>query len=741
MFLYRYLVALFFLYVLLVKESYAQTDTLSNKLLETSVQSILKLPVRGLRGLEIVSASKKSESIFDAPVAIAAITREEIQQAGALSIMEALRLLPGMIVREVSSGNYDINVRGFNNTPPGSDFYAADNSNTLVMIDNRPIYNYFSGGTFWETLPIDIHDIERIELVRGASSALYGSNAVTGVIHIITRKLNREGFSTSGNLEYGSLGTVRASASGGYAPNPKFQVITSFNYTQRKRATDEFYGLVNQRYLNPVNSAVGIRSYQSAATIQSFESVLRKYPQLDVSMDKYGFNTFFNYTPSPNISFDASLGLENSYSLRVFAENSFTPLSAMTSKTKYLDLKSRLRDGNAQVSYIFGTQRPGIEAVGAEYDFGVLDIQADYNLTWKRFSFKPGFSYKNSIYDDSKYFTNQVAGGETGSLNGRKIINILSPSIRLDYTRKNLRLIAAALYSKFSTPDAGYLSYQLVGTYKVQEKHIFRAVYAQANRGAFFTQIFADYSTGISQVAPFIFTEAVAKGNDKLKLLTSRSAEVGYRFQAQEKFSIDVDFFRSDAKDFASLIFSIDTLFQATRVLIRPAYTQTNIPAQAMQQGMTWSLAYTFSTKFQGRLFFTLQKTAIKDFSPYNFDVSLNPIFNYLNLSEIDNYKGTPQIYGGFFINYSANQFNINLNGYYFDRQELTHISDAILQRPPTVATVKSKLLLNLKVGYRPFKQFLFYANVRNILQQDAFEYYFTDRVGSTVSGGINYDF
>lgn len=740
MFLYKYIFVLFLSLLFLRKSGYAQTDSLA-ELLETPVQSILKLPVRGLRGLEIVSASKKSESIFDAPVAIAAITREEIQQAGALSIMEALRLLPGMIVREVSSGNYDINIRGFNNMPPGSDFYAADNSNTLVMIDNRPIYNYFSGGTFWETLPIDIHDIERIELVRGASSALYGSNAVTGVINIITRKLNREGFSTNGNVEYGNLGTLRASASGGYAPNPKFQVMTSFNYTQRKRTTEEFYGLVNQRYLNPINSAVGIRSYQTSSIMQSFESVLRKYPQLGISMDKYGFNTFLNYTPSSNISFDVAAGIEDSYNVRAFAENSFTPLSAMTSRTKYFDLRSRLRDGNVQVSYLFGTQRPGIEAIGAQYDFGVVDIQADYNLTWKRFNLKPGFSYKNSIYDDSKYFTNQVAGGETGSLNGRKMINIFSPSIRLDYTHKNLRLIAATLYSKFSTPDAGYLSYQLVGTYKVKEKHIFRAVYAQANRGAFFTQIFADYSTGISQVAPFIFTEAVARGNDKLKLLTSRSAEIGYRFQAKEKLSIDVDFFRSDARYYTTLVLRIDTLSQATGVLIRPTYTQTNIPAQVIQHGLTMSFAYSLSTKFQGKLFFTLQKTKVKDFSPYNYDVSLNPIFNYLTLSNIDNYKGTPQIYGGFIINYSAKQFNINLNGYYFDRQELTHISDAILQRPPTIAMVKSKLLLNLKVGYRPFKQFLFYANIRNILQQDSFEYYFTDRIGSTVSGGVSYDF
>ncbi|SFF34466.1 TonB-dependent receptor plug domain-containing protein [Thermoflexibacter ruber] len=739
MFLYRYLIVLFFLFVFLVKEGYAQTDTLP-KLLETPVQSILKLPVRGLRGLEIVSASKKSESIFDAPVAIAAITREEIQQAGALSIMEALRLLPGMIVREVSSGNYDINVRGLNNMPPGSDFYAADNSNTLVMIDNRPIYNYFSGGTFWEALPIDIHDIERIELVRGASSALYGSNAVTGVIHIITRKLNREGFSTSGNLEYGSLGTVRASASGGYAPSPKLQVMASFNYTQRKRTTDEFYSLVSQRYLNPINSAVGIPSYQiGSSVIKGYESVLRKYPQLDVSMDRYGFNTFFNYTPNTNVSIDATLGLEDSYSVRTFAENRYTPLSAMTSQTKYIDLRSRLKDGDIQLSYWFGKQRPGIEAIGAAYDFGVLDLQADYNLTWKRFNLKPSFSYRNSIYDDSKYFTNQDV--ETGLISGRKGISIISPSMRLDYTHKNLRLIAAALYSKFSTPDAGYLSYQLIGTYKVKEKHIFRAVYAQANRGAFITQIFANYRSALRQTSATTFTYDMVSGNENLTLMTSKSVEIGYRFQAQDKLSIDVDFFRSDAKDYGALIARVDNINEPTRRIQRRALFQTKIPARGIQRGVTLTFAYNFSSKLQTRLFFTLQQTEVKDYSPSNFDVSFNPTINYLVLSNIDNYKGTPRLYGGFVFNYAINKFNINLNGYYFDQQELTHISDSFLNRPSIRCIIESKLLLNLKVGYRPFKQFLFYANVRNILQQDTFEYYFTDRVGSTVSGGINYDF
>ncbi len=121
------------------------------------------------------------------------ITRDMIQKSGARTIPEALRLLPGMIVREQSSGNFDVHIRGLDNIPPGSMMHDFPSTTMLVMIDYRVVYNYIMGGTFWETLPIDIVDVERIELVRGPTAALYGPNAVTGVINIITRKPTANG--------------------------------------------------------------------------------------------------------------------------------------------------------------------------------------------------------------------------------------------------------------------------------------------------------------------------------------------------------------------------------------------------------------------------------------------------------------------------------------------------------------------------------------------------------------------
>jgi len=214
-----------------ISNATGQEDSTSKKLEDMSLQQLLNV--------KIVSASKKSEFLFDAPVSASVLTKEEIRNAGCTSIMEALRLVPGMIVREQSNGNYDIHLRGMDNVPPNAAF-EGNSTTTLVMIDNRPIYNYLKGGTFWETLPVDINDVERIEVVRGPAAALYGPNAVSGVINIITRQAEKDGLYLVANAKQGSNHTFINNASVGYRSN-KWSIIGSGNYQGRERTQTSYY--------------------------------------------------------------------------------------------------------------------------------------------------------------------------------------------------------------------------------------------------------------------------------------------------------------------------------------------------------------------------------------------------------------------------------------------------------------------------------------------------------------------
>ena len=172
-------VSLSILLVSVTQISFAQQDTVST-------DDLLMMSFADLMDVQIESASKKKESLFDAPLSTTVLTAMGIENSGATSIPELLRLVPGLIVREKTNGNYDVHIRGNDNIQSG--VVNSTNTKTLVMIDNRIVYNYFQGGTFWETLPISVDDIEKIELIRGPASALFGPNAVTGVINIITKK-------------------------------------------------------------------------------------------------------------------------------------------------------------------------------------------------------------------------------------------------------------------------------------------------------------------------------------------------------------------------------------------------------------------------------------------------------------------------------------------------------------------------------------------------------------------------
>lgn len=136
------------------------------------------LTLEQLLNAEVLSASKKSEPVADAPAAIYVVTSEDIQRSGVTNIPDALRMVPGMQVAQVDSNSWAISIRGFNSV------FA---NKLLVLIDGRTVYNPVFGGVFWEANDLMLEDIERIEIIRGPGGTLWGANAVNGVINILTK--------------------------------------------------------------------------------------------------------------------------------------------------------------------------------------------------------------------------------------------------------------------------------------------------------------------------------------------------------------------------------------------------------------------------------------------------------------------------------------------------------------------------------------------------------------------------
>ena len=145
----------------------------------TSGNAVLAdMSLEELANIEIISVSKRPESLADAPASVFVITAEEIRRSGAATLPEAMRLAPNLQVAQVDARNYAVSARGFNNP------FA---NKLLVLIDGRTIYSPLFSGVFWDAQDVVLEDISRIEVISGPGATLWGANAVNGVINIITK--------------------------------------------------------------------------------------------------------------------------------------------------------------------------------------------------------------------------------------------------------------------------------------------------------------------------------------------------------------------------------------------------------------------------------------------------------------------------------------------------------------------------------------------------------------------------
>lgn len=154
---------------------------------EGDTVAIEDLSLTDLMQLKVSTVSRKSQTLSQTAAAAFVITQEDIRRSGAMSIPEALRLAPGLDVAQIDASNWAITSRGFNGK------YA---NKLLVLMDGRTVYTPLFSGVFWNLQDTMMEDIDHIEVIRGPGAAMWGSNAVNGVINIITKKAK----DTRGNL-------------------------------------------------------------------------------------------------------------------------------------------------------------------------------------------------------------------------------------------------------------------------------------------------------------------------------------------------------------------------------------------------------------------------------------------------------------------------------------------------------------------------------------------------------------
>lgn len=252
-----------------------------------SQNQLKSLSLEQLGNVKVVTETKEPTEVWNTPAAIYVLTAEDIRRAGVTNIPDALRLIPGVNVARVNGDrNWVVAIRGL------GDQYSKY---VLVLIDGRSIYTPLFGGVFWTINNVMLENIDRIEVIRGPGGTIWGTDAVNGIINIITKSAtDTQGLLASaggGNvdentedLRYGgrshgfdfrvdAFGWVRgAEYHQNHQPNYDWSRLAQVGFRGDRAAGRDSIMLQGDAYLGHLGDAQTISTFTPPATFVSYQS-------------------------------------------------------------------------------------------------------------------------------------------------------------------------------------------------------------------------------------------------------------------------------------------------------------------------------------------------------------------------------------------------------------------------------------------------------------------------------------
>lgn len=580
-------------------------DELSELPLEDLMEAVEKLGLSSVDELfamimnkNVSSASKSEETAFTSPLSSSVITKAEMRSYGITTIEEAFRLIPGVIVIEKTNGVYQIIMRGLNNIPDNNLMLYTETSNILVMVDGRICQDYSCGSVSLDQLPIGIEDIERIEVVRGASSALYGPNAVQGVINIITDKPSTESAIVQGSFQMGNLNSAIGDLAVRYTPSSKVGFGVTANLQTRERDTDKLYinpfsglvyltGGVNPYLMNsdgtPVVDAQGNpqlnfspsaggwytkkeiqNNIKQAYTDGKLYDILepetpidKMFPNSNIARKTMGINGYVTINPNENVHVDVTGGYNNSRVTSTGYLSDYFSFNQRLFKGGYANVNSSIYGLtlNASVNSFSGNYSVGtpgmkvypiIWSAGASYDIKPVD----------NFTIRPEVSYFHYYAKDAdhEYFT--YPSGETSELSGYfnddASNSDLGVSLRMDYkTNNKWRFIGAFRSDKTELPDKWNNSWQFAVSKEINQKNFIRLSYGRAMRSAVMMNGKSSYNWRRTNLLHPNYLEFI--GNEDADIQYSDAVELGYRWRPTQNILLDAEAYYSYSTDYGAL--------------------------------------------------------------------------------------------------------------------------------------------------------------------------------------------
>lgn len=656
---------------------------------------LFSLSLEELTQIRVVTASPHEHTQFTAPIAVSSISYEEIQRSNVSSIPEALRLVPGVIVKEESRGNYDIYIRGLDGVPPGNAPVFSTNSSTLVMVDYKPVYNWFTGGVYWSGLGISIDDVDRIEVVRGPYTALYGPNAANGVIHILTRQAKESGWRHSGAIAAGSeefqQGRWRSEFS-----SSSLSVAVHGHIDERGRSEQLYYGFETSQ----------LEDAQDLEILASGAPYLSQFPEAlihpESGLKESGFGVSGHYRWSEDHQTDLSYRQFDSEFHDTIIENATTPLTYIEYRGDAFQMKHRYQ--NTQFSYSRDTSLQDLH--GSEildFENVVEHFQIESKKEFDRLEIY-GQVFHASARTDSVLLL--------GSNNKRALSNS-AIGFHLNYElNTKWQFIAAYREDKMSTEQGNESSYQIGAVFTPNPNNSFWVNYGKAFRSPFVLDSYTELSTPPVDDVFLRFS-----GNEALDLLTVYETQLGWRNQ-HDGNSIQAEVFHRTVDNFSTFSF-LGLIPEEGNTVI--SYQWVNVPTQVEQTGITLDYQWQYSRRMSINAFLTLQQTKLADrqeiagiTEPYD-----------------ETFQGTPTAFGGLNTYFQLSDSTlISLENYYLGEhtQEYGYGFTVSGSSPENVSQeIPSKWLTDVGINYSIGRNIQLKGMIKNVFDDSHNEFLYAD--------------
>ncbi|MCF0189785.1 MAG: TonB-dependent receptor plug domain-containing protein [Marinilabiliaceae bacterium] len=570
---------------------------LSDLSLEDLMEAVNLLGVSSINELfamimnkSVSSATKTEETAFTSPLSSTVITKAEMRSYGVTTIEEAFRMIPGAIVIEKTNGVYQIIIRGLNNIPDNNLTVYTETSNILLMIDGRICNDISCGVVTLENLPIGIEDVERIEVVRGASSALYGPNAVQGVINIITEKPNESSNHVQGSFQIGNQNTAIADVAFRIAPNSKLALGLTGNIQYRQRDTRKLYiapseGLVyvdnngNPFILdengNPqLNLSPSLGGWYTTDEIQN--NIKQAYtdgnlydifvPEAPMSgrfrnpalaRKSVALNGYIALTPAADIRFDITGGYYQSHVANTPYTGDNFSFNQRQYKGGYANLNSSIYGVALNASFNkwsgdYNVGDPGLWVHPTTYT-----VSASYDIKpVEGLSIRPEVSYLHYYAKDHEHkWIKDEEGNDlelSGFFNDDASNSDFGLSLRADYKTSNKwRFIGAFRSDKTDLPDKWNHSWQFAVSKELNENNFIRLSYGRAMRSMVMMNAKSSYNWKRTNMLMPNYLQY--SGNPNAKLQYSDAVELGYRWRPTSKILLDAETYYNYSTDYGSL--------------------------------------------------------------------------------------------------------------------------------------------------------------------------------------------